>query len=244
MARTWQIGTLIEAKMTAINVRTLRFKVEPWLEHKAGQHYAIRLTAPNGYQAERDYSIASAPEEKGIVELGVQLLENGEVSPYLFKLEAGGQIEMHGPIGGHFVWNTNMPGPLVLIGGGSGMVPLVSMLRHYVAGSPKDEREIVFLISARTLEHVLYREELFKLAKDYKNIKVVLTITDQAPADWTGYTRRVDQGMMQEVLGNLVGKMPMIYICGPTPFVEVVANYAIGMGFNSHEVKTERFGGA
>ena len=253
MAQVWQVATLTEAHMVAVDVKALTFTVSPWLEHKAGQHYDIRLTAEGGYMAERSYSLASPPEQKGEVEFGIQILANGEVSPYLFALQAGEQVEIRGPIGGHFVWDVAMPGPLVLIGGGSGMVPLMSMLRHWKNHATENsERAIVFLISARTLEHVLYQSELQEVSKKFSNVEIVMTITDGAPENWTGpsanalrvnYTRRVDMSLLQEVFGHLIGQMPMIYVCGPTPFVEVVANNLVQMGFNSHEIRTERFGG-
>lgn len=243
--KEWQTVTLIDAKPIAKNVASLRFSVSPWVRPLAGQHYDIRLTASNGYQAERSYSLANPPEEEGVLEFGVQLLKDGEVSPYLLQLKPGDKIEVRGPIGGHFIWNYKMPGPLVLIGGGSGMVPLISMLRHWVGHQKEDpERTIIFLISARALEYVLYKEELDAISHDYKNVQVVLTITDTIPPNWTGFRRRIDMDMIKEVLGRLTTEMPMIYVCGPTPFVEAVAKNLILTGFNSHEVRTERFGGA
>lgn len=237
----WKIATLIDSKMVATNVRSLTFTVPDITTHKSGQHYDIRLTSEDGYSAERSYSAASAPEEKNL-EFGIELLENGEVSPYLFKLQKGDQIEMRGPIGGHFVWDRSIPGPLVLIGGGSGMVPLMSMLRHHIYQSNQD-REITFLVSAKTLEHVLYKDELKEIKAKDKNLKLVYTLTSQAPLNWNSYTRRVDRTMLKEVVRSLIDKMPMIYICGPTPFVEAVANNLVEIGFNPHLIKTERFGG-
>jgi ferredoxin-NADP reductase len=241
---TWHVGTLLKKEMVAANVMSLTFSLADWVIHKPGQHYDIRLTAPDGYQAERSYSAASTPEDIGVVEYGVQLLENGEVSPYLFQLKEGSQVEMRGPIGGHFVWDTSMPGPLILIGGGSGMVPLMAMLRHHMNHLQKDSgREIIFLVSARSLDLVLYKEELKKIEEKDPNVKVVITLTDTPPADWTGYKRRVDKDILVEVLGKIKDNMPMTYICGPTPFVEAVANHMIGLEFTAHSIKTERFGG-
>jgi ferredoxin-NADP reductase len=245
LTKNWQVATLYEARLDAKNVKTLRFTVDSWVEPKAGQHYDIRLTAPNGYQAERSYSLANPPEEKGILEFGIQLLSDGEVSPYLWQLQKGEQVEVRGPIGGHFIWHHQMPGPLVLIGGGSGMVPLMSMLRHWVLHQKEDsEREIVFLISARDLEYVLYRDELTKIQKIYKNVRLVITITDTPQANWHGYTRRIDRAMITETLSFLKDRMPMVYVCGPTPFVEAVSKELLSVGFGSHEIRTERFGGA
>ncbi len=244
MNNTWQIGTLVKKGMAADNVMALTFTLPDWKQHEPGQHYDIRLTAPDGYQAERSYSAASAPEEKGIVEYGVELLPGGEVSSYLNALSIGKQVEMRGPLGGHFIWNTSVPGPLILIGGGSGMVPLMAMLRHHMNHLGEDSsREIIFLISSRTEGRVLYKEELADIQKKDPNVKIHITYTDQAPAGWTGYSRRVDRDMLVETLGHTKELMPMTYICGPTKFVEVVANHMIALSFNPHSIKTERFGG-
>jgi ferredoxin-NADP reductase len=243
----WKVGTLLKKTMAADNVMSLTFSLPDWEPFQAGQHFDIRLTAPGGYMAERSYSIASAPEEKDIIEYGVQLLENGEVSPYLWNLTVGKQVEMRGPIGGHFIWSTAMPGPLILIGGGSGMVPLMCMLRHHVNNLEKDiNRKIIFLVSARSPNLVLYKKELEEIAARDPNIKIVTTITDTPPPDWTGYKRRIDKEMLAEVFAKqdiMQSEMPMTYICGPTPFVEAIAKHMIGLGFNAHSIKTERFGG-
>jgi ferredoxin-NADP reductase len=250
--KNWQIGTLLKKEQIADNVMSLTFSLPDWQPFKAGQHYDIRLTAPDGYQAERSFSIASAPEEKGSIEFGVQLLEGGEVSPYLWNLVPGKQIEMRGPIGGHFVWDTTMKGPLILIGGGSGMVPLVSMLRHHAnhvqdppspEGFGEAQREIIFIISARTYEHILYKRELEHIGSKNRNINVIATITDSPPPTWSGYKRRIDKEMLQEILGTIKDKNPKTFICGPTPFVEAVAKHMTGLGFPAKDIKTERFGG-
>jgi ferredoxin-NADP reductase len=241
--RTWQIGTLRESHMVAENVMSLTFDIPEFGAYEAGQHCDIRLTAPNGYQAERSYSIASSPESSQHIEFGVQLLTNGEVSPYLWNLKPGAQIEIRGPIGGHFIWNVSMPGPLLLIGGGSGMVPLMSMLRHHQKHLATDAgREIVFIISARMLEYVLYYDELQAIAAEDPQVKVILTITDTPPPGWTGYARRVDESMLRETIGAYVETQALTYICGPTAFVEAVASTMVTLGFNSPAIKTERFG--
>jgi ferredoxin-NADP reductase len=252
----WRVATLLSSEMTAKNVKALRFSIEGWEPHRAGQHYDVRLTAEDGYQAERSYSIASAPEETGIVELGVELLENGEVSSYLFGLEPGDQIEMRGPIGGHFVWDVTMPGPLCLIGGGSGMVPLMAMLRHRERhleevggnnpdGSPRIEknRPVIFLASIRSQDGLLYYDELRKISAADPGFTLVLTFTEMAPPDWDGYRRRIDEEMLTTVFGKTIGAMPMTYICGPTPFVEAAADILVKIGMNPSEIRTERFGG-
>ena len=259
---SWLTGTLVSGKMVAENLKSLTFRVHGWPGHKAGQHCDIRLTAPNGYQAERSYSIANAPctnpsgADSDLVEFGVQLLENGEVSPYLFAMASGEQIEIKGPLGGHFVWNTSMPGPLVLIAGGSGMVPLMSMILEYVAkqdgeGAPKmagsaepfsGPANVTLILSARRLELIPYYQELEYYRERQPNLKIIYTLTDVSPKDWKGYIKRIDQDLLKENLNGLMDKMPMIYICGPTGFVEATANNLVAIGFNPHEIKTERFG--
>lgn len=238
---SWRVATLKESHMTASDVMSLTFTVDEWEKHSSGQHYEIRLTAPDGYQAGRDYSIASAPEDQGIVEFGVQLLPGGEVSPYLFALKIGEQVEINGPLGGHFLWDVSIPGPLILIGGGSGMVPLMSMLRHHTKHD--DPRDILFFVSARSLEKVLYLDEITNLTKQDPKVKLVLTLTDNPPQDWQGYARRVDKPMLEEELAPFKSQGPNIYICGPTPFVEVVASNLVELQFPPEKIKTERFGG-
>jgi ferredoxin-NADP reductase len=240
----WNVGTLKSRKMVADDVMSLEFELDEKKKFQAGQHMDIRLTAPDGYQAERSYSIANAPEHNDVIELGVQLLENGEVSPYLYKMPIGTKIELRGPIGYHFIWDIFIPGPLILIGGGSGMVPLMSMLRHHLNNLEEDAgREIIFLVSARTIGHVLYKEELDEISKKNPNIKIIETITDKAPENWAGYHRRVDEEMLKETIGSLLNQNPHTYICGPNPFVAAVAKHMITLGFPATSIKTERFGG-
>lgn len=238
----WHVATLVRSLRIAKNVMSLTFSVERWREHKAGQYYDIRLTAEDGYQAVRSYSIASSPEEAGIVEFGIEKLEDGEVSPYLFDLQVGEQVEIRGPIGGHFIWDRDMQGPLYLIGGGSGMVPLMSMLRHrerYL--EMEKEREVIFLASIRSLDYLLYYEELQRISQQDSAFKLILTFTRMAPPNWDGYRRRVDESMLTQVFPK--HDNANWYVCGPTPFVEAVANAIVGMGTNPETVRTERFGG-
>lgn len=240
---SWLIGTLVSTKMVAENVKSLTFEVLGWPGHKAGQHCDIRLTSETGYQAQRSYSIANAPGVGSTtVEFGIQILDNGEVSPYLFALAVGDKVEIKGPLGGHFVWDTTMPGPLVLIAGGSGIVPLMSMLREHITQIKNTDRKIVLLVSARTKNKIPYYAELEEYRQRYSNIHIVYTLTEESPKDWTGYTRRVDKVMLTEITAGLLDKMPMTYICGPTGFVEAIANTLVEMGLNPHEIKTERFG--
>jgi ferredoxin-NADP reductase len=218
-------------------VKTIGFDVPGWPGHRAGQHVDVRLTAEDGYQAQRSYSIASAPDGTR-VELTVERIDDGEVSPYLTEeLRAGDQIELRGPIGGYFVWEPEAGGPLLLVAGGSGVVPLMAMTRLRVAsGSDADTR---LLFSSRGWDDVIYRDELEHL--NGNGVRVVHTLTRTQPSDWTGYARRVDAAMLAEV-GPSPAERPHVYVCGPTPFVEAVASALVGMGHEPQGIRTERFG--
>lgn len=220
----WQTATLIKSAMVASDIKSLVFRPNHWTPHRAGQHYDIRLTTATGYQAQRSYSIMNAPQDVGLVEFGVQLLDNGEVSPYLYALQPDGQIEIRGPLGGHFIWDHSLPGPLVLIGGGSGMVPLLAIYRHYQ--TKPDSRPVKFIVSAKTEDKILNYSEL--------KTTLITRITSQAG--------RIDQAFLSFHLISLIPQMPMIYVCGPTPSVETIANLLITIGFNPHSIRTERFG--
>jgi len=208
--------------------------------HQAGQHVDVRLTAEDGYQAERSYSIASPPEEAPRVTLTIERLDDGEVSPYLTdELRVSDKLELRGPIGGYFVWETQMGGPLLLVAGGSGIVPLMAMLRHRAAvGSTVATR---VLYSSRSLEDVIYRDELDHLMKSSTMLEVVQTLTRAQPPGWTGYSRRIDTQMLREVAWP-VGQHPLAFICGPTPFVETAAASLVTLGYEPARIKTERFG--
>jgi ferredoxin-NADP reductase len=212
--------------------------VPGWPGHAAGQHVDIRLTAEDGYQAQRSYSIASGPGSPDL-ELTVERIEDGEVSPYLTEdALQGDAFELRGPIGGYFVWDPSRDEPLLLVGGGSGLVPLMAMLRHRRAtGSTVDAR---LLLSARTFEDVLYREELEELAADSVHVRITLTRGDPPPG-WGGFARRIDRDMLGEV-GPPPGERPRAYVCGPTPFVEEAARLLVELGHEPRRVHTERFG--
>ena len=218
-------------------VTTIAFDVPGWPGHQAGQHVDVRLTAADGYQAERSYSIASAPGGTR-VELTVVHIDDGEVSPYLTgELRRGDQIELRGPVGGYFVWAPGDGGPLLLAAGGSGVAPLMAMVRlRAAAGSAVDTR---LLVSSRSWEEIIYREELERLAGG--RLTVVHTLTASAPPGWAGYARRVDAGMLAQV-GPGPAERPRVYVCGPTPFVEAVAEALVGLGHQPQAIKTERFG--
>jgi ferredoxin-NADP reductase len=234
---TWQTATVDSLVDETASVRTISLSVPYWAGHRAGQHLDIRLTAEDGYRAERSYSIASAPGEP--VAITVERLEDGEVSPYLTEeLRAGDQIELRGPIGGYFVWEPSASGagPLLLLAGGSGVVPLRAMLRHRSRlGSTVPVR---LLYSARSWADVIYRSEL---GAELDGVQVSYTLTRQQPPGWTGYARRVDQAMITEVAWP-VAQAPLAYVCGPTNFVEAVAADLVALGYPAQRVKTERFG--
>jgi ferredoxin-NADP reductase len=212
--------------------RTIALDVPDWPGHRAGQHVDVRLTAEDGYQAQRSYSIASAPEDDRLA-LTVERIDDGEVSPYLAgELRAGDELELRGPIGGYFVWEASLGGPLLLVGGGSGVVPLRAMLRHHAASGSTAPARLVY--SARTLGEVIYRDEL--AARD-----VVLTLTREAPEGWAGRRGRVDRALLAEA-GWPPAERPLVYVCGPTGFVEAVAGVLVALGHEPGRVRTERFG--
>ena len=215
---------------------TIELEPPGWPGHLAGQHLDVRLTAEDGYTAERSYSIASAPGEP--LAITVERLENGEVSPYLTdELRAGDQLELRGPIGGYFVWEPTDDGPLMLLAGGSGVVPLRSMLRHRLrAGSDVPAR---LLYSSRTLPDVIYRGELDHYGD---GVQVICTLTRSQPPGWTGYSGRVNPAMLAQAVWP-ASQHPLAFVCGPTSFVETVGENLIGLGYPPKRVRTERFGG-
>jgi len=234
---TWLVAEVRGVVPETPRVKTIAFEVPGWPGHLAGQHVDVRLTAEDGYQVQRSYSIASGPDGTR-VELTVERLDDGEVSPYLTdELRSGDQIELRGPIGGYFVWEPAQGGPLLLVAGGSGVVPLMAMIRlRTAAGSDADTR---LLLSSRGWEDVIYRDELERLNGD--GLRVVHTLTRSPPPGWTGYARRVDSEMLAEV-GPVPTEQPRVYVCGPTPFVEAVAEALVQLGHDPQEIKTERFG--
>jgi ferredoxin-NADP reductase len=234
---TWQVAEVVGVAAETPRVTTIAFDVPGWLGHRAGQHVDVRLTAEDGYQAERSYSIASAPDGTRL-ELTVVHIDDGEVSPYLAgELRPGDQIELRGPVGGYFVWEPPDGGPLLLVAGGSGIAPLMAMIRlRAAAGSGVDTR---LLLSSRDWEDIIYRDELQRLAGN--GLTVVHTLTASQPPGWTGYARRVDGEMLAQV-GPGSAERPRVYVCGPTPFVEAVAEALVGLGYQPQTIKTERFG--
>jgi ferredoxin-NADP reductase len=234
---TWLLADVVDVVAETPRVRTIGFDLPDWPGHRAGQHVDVRLTAEDGYQAQRSYSIASAPHGTR-VELTVERIDDGEVSPYLAdELRPGDQIELRGPVGGYFVWEPAQGGPLLLVGGGSGIVPLMAMIRHRAAaGSDADTR---LLYSSRGWDDIIYRDELERLNGD--GLTVVHTLTRSQPPGWSGFARRVGAEMLAEV-GPSPAERPRVYVCGPTPFVEAVAGALVHLGHEPRAVKTERFG--
>ena len=214
-------------------MRTLELDVPGWAGHRAGQHVDVRLTAEDGYQAQRSYSIASAPGD-GLA-LTVERLEDGEVSPYLVdEAREGDELEVRGPIGAYFVWEADDPAPVLLVAGGSGVVPLMSMARHRArlgVGAP-----MRLLYSSRTWEDVIYRDELETLGLD-----VVQTLTREQPPGWTGYARRIDRQLLADVAFP-AGEGPKVFVCGSTRFVDAAADGLVELGYDPGWIRTERFG--
>jgi len=235
----WQLAEVREIVVETSRVKSLLLDVTSWQEHLPGQHVDIRLTAEDGYQAQRSYSIASPPEDDFLT-LTVEQVVNGEVSPYLVRdLHAGDKFELRGPIGGYFVWAAAMGGPLFLIAGGSGIAPLMAMLRH------RDRRNshapALLLYSSRSLEDIIYREELDAMARRDPDLRVVNTLTRKQPGGWKGYRRRIDKALLAETCFP-PERSPKIFVCGPTPFVENVSRLLVEFGHDPLTIKTERFG--
>jgi ferredoxin-NADP reductase len=234
---TWQVAEVVDVVEETPRVKTIAFDVRDWRGHRAGQHVDVRLTAEDGYQAQRSYSVASAPDGTRL-ELTVVRIEDGEVSPYLAdELRPGDQIELRGPVGGYFVWEPSQGGPLLLVAGGSGIAPLMAMLRHRTATGSDAEARLLF--SSRSWDDVIYRDELERLTGD--GLTVAHTLTHSQPPGWTGYARRVDAEMLAEV-GPSPAERPLVYVCGPTPFVEAAAEALVQLGHEPGGIKTERFG--
>ena len=235
----WRVGEVFEVVEETPTTKSLVLSVPGWEGHKAGQHVDVRLTAEDGYQVQRSYSIASAPEDERLA-ITVDRIEDGEVSPYLTEdLMAGDGLELRGPIGGYFVWERGLGGPLLLVAGGSGVVPLMAMLRHRAASGSGAPAKLLF--SSRSQEEVIYRDELERLAEADEKLEVVHTLTRSQPEGWEGYARRIDEEMLREVAPS-PSEEPLTFICGPTPLVEATAAALVELGHDPAGVKTERFG--
>jgi ferredoxin-NADP reductase len=235
----WLLAEVVERIPETPRVKSLVLQVPGWLGHRPGQHVDVRLTAEDGYQAQRSYSIAIPADGERVV-LTVERLEDGEVSPFLTdELQPGDQFELRGPIGGYFVWDGSKGGPLHLVGGGSGVVPLMAMLRHRAELGMAGPAALLY--SARTEGDLIYRNELDRLAEEDGDLRVAYTLTREQPAGWSGYDRRIDGEMLGEVFGSPEAGAAA-FVCGPTRFVEVAADALVALGYEPGRVRTERFG--
>jgi len=235
----WQLGRVVSIIDETPRTKSLVLDVPGWAGHRAGQHVDVRLTAEDGYQAERSYSIASPPEERQVV-LTVERLDDGEVSPYLTDgLQPGDQLELRGPIGGYFTWRIADGGPLLLVAGGSGIVPLMAMIRHRAARASTAPTRLLY--SSRAFDEIIYRQELAQLTAADSSLTVTHTLTRAQPPDWAGYRRRIDRAMLAEVAWAS-SDQPLAFVCGPTALVEIVASTLVDLGHDPLRVKTERFG--
>lgn len=237
---SWQIASVKDIKPETATVKTFTLQLPAWMRHRAGQHYDIRLTAADGYQTQRSYSIASEPERQGELDITVERIDDGEVSTYLHDvIVIGDRVEVRGPIGGYFVWEADMNDPLLLIAGGSGVVPLMSMIRHRAAAGAKNPTALLY--SSRHFEDIIYYQELESLSKANGGLQIFHTLTRSQPAGWKGLSRRIDEMMLKEVAGPLGGQA-QVFICGPTLMVESAANTLVKIGIPSDQIRTERFG--
>jgi ferredoxin-NADP reductase len=237
-ASRWQVADVTDTIFETPRVRTLVLEAPDWPGHRAGQHLDVRLTAEDGYHAQRSYSLASPPGEPPAIT--VERLDDGEVSPYLVdELRPGDRIEVRGPIGGHFVWDGGDGEPLFLAAGGSGIVPLMAMIRHRSRSGSATRARLLY--SSRSWDDVIYRDELTELAGCSDGVEVVHTLTRSQPPDWTGHRRRVDQELLGEVAWP-ANEDARAFVCGPTAFVETVASGLVEFGYSPELVKTERFG--
>lgn len=241
-ALDWQTARIAGIESQTARVKSYRIVPSHPFAFRAGQHVDVRLTAPDGYQAERSYSIASAPEAGTPFELVIELLDDGEVSPYFHEVaEAGDEIEIRGPIGGHFVWSSSDGGPLLLVGGGSGVVPLMSMIRHHVARAGAGE--VLLLLAARTWGDVIFRRELIELEQANVGFSVVFALSRDRADRAADYARRVDREMVSELLVRLSDPPKHVFVCGSNPFVEAATQALVGAGVGPGSVRTERYGG-
>jgi ferredoxin-NADP reductase len=240
MAIGWQIATVKAIHDETPTVRSFTLALPAWSGHRPGQHVDVRLTAEDGYSVERSYSIASEPERGADVDITVERIQGGEVSPFLHEVVVpGDRLEVRGPIGGYFVWDATLGGPLLLVAGGSGVVPLMAMARHRARAAESVRSRLVF--SSRTFDEIIYRDELDRLAASGAGFEVIHTLTRGQPEGWTGLARRIDEAMLADALEPL-GPATRAYACGPTALVEVVANALVRLGLPPDRIRTERFG--
>jgi ferredoxin-NADP reductase len=234
----WRLGRVVELVEETPRCKSIVLDIPDWPGHRSGQHVDVRLTADDGYQAQRSYSIGSSPEDGGLT-LTVERLDDGEVSPYLVdELRVGDDLELRGPIGGYFVWEAVSGGPLQMFAGGSGVVPFRAMLRHWAAGDREVPARLIY--SSRSLEEVIYRDELAHLSADAR-VDVVLTLTREWPQDWEGLRGRITEQLLNKIAWPRAQR-PLNYVCGPSAFVEAVAEALVAAGHEPGRIRTERFG--
>lgn len=237
---SWQVAAVVDVVTETARARSIVLDVPEWPGHLPGQHVDVRLTAEDGYQAQRSYSIASAATGEPLIELTIERVADGEVSPFLHdQVNVGDRFEVRGPIGGYFVWDGAAADPLLLVAGGSGVVPLMAMIRHrdqVGSGVP-----CTLLYSSRATQDIIYADELELLGRRGDGLHVIHTLTRSQPPGWRGYNRRIDMEMLAEVIAG-TGPMVQAFVCGPTPLVEVAAAGLVGLGLAPSHVRTERFG--
>jgi ferredoxin-NADP reductase len=238
----WQMATVRDVITRTPRIKSFILSPAMPFQFQAGQHVDVRLTAPDGYQAMRSYSIASAPEDSGLFEIAVERLDDGEVSPFFHDVVVtGDDIELRGPLGGYFLWPAHDAEPMLLIGGGSGVVPLVSMIRHRRATG--DPRVVKLLYSARTWDDVMYRDELLELDGRKDGFQLVITLTREHAEHHVAYRRRVDSGMIEDIVAAFTAPPKWVFICGTNAFVNAAADGALAAGIVATSILTERYGG-
>ena len=235
------MATVTKVRVASDRVKLFTLEVPTGGNFKAGQHYDVRLTAPDGYQAQRSYSLASSPGDTNLIEIAIELIDDGEVSSYFHdSVEPGEMIEVRGPIGGHFTWEPSHTKSSIFLAGGSGIAPIISMLRHRF--TVKNNAPALLLFSVRTEDDILYREELERMSDNDPSLHVVTTITRGTSKDWIGNTRRIDQGMIDSALVNTGVKPESAYVCGGSGFVESIADILLDTGLDFNQIHIERFG--
>ena len=239
--KPWRVATVTAVKIASNRVKLFTLELPSSGNFKAGQHYDVRLTAPDGYQAQRSYSLASSPGDTNLIEIAIELIDDGEVSSYFHdSVEPGEMIEIRGPIGGHFTWEPSHTKSSIFVAGGSGIAPIISMLRHRF--TVKNNAPVLLLFSVRTEDDILYREELERMFDNDPSLHVVTTITRGTSKDWIGNTRRIDQGMIDSALVNTGVKPESAYVCGGSGFVESIADILLDTGLDFNQIHIERFG--
>ena len=235
------MATVTKVRVASDRVKLFTLEVPAGGNFKAGQHYDVRLTAPDGYQAQRSYSLASSPGDTNLIEIAIELIDDGEVSSYFHdSVEPGEMIEVRGPIGGHFTWEPSHTKSSIFVAGGSGIAPIISMLRHRF--TVKNNAPALLLFSVRTEDDILYREELERMSDNDPSLHVVTTVTRGTSKDWIGNTRRIDQGMIDSALVNTGVKPESAYVCGGSGFVESIADILLDTGLDFKQIHIERFG--